>query len=94
MKTFLVTTHLVEGAAEKRAPFREAHLANLRRLHAEGHLLLGGALQNPLDAGVLVIRAATEDDARALLADDPYQTNGIWTKIAIREWSIVVGLPA
>ena len=92
MKTFLVTTYLVENAAEKRAPWREAHLANLRRLHTAGQLVLGGALQDPMDAGVLVLRAASKDEALALLADDPYQLNGVWTKITAREWSVVVGL--
>src|SRR4051812_26789159 len=91
MKTYAVFTHFVEGAAEKRAPHREAHLANLRDLHAAGKLVLGGALLDPLDSGLLVIRAENPAEIEALLATDPYATNGIWTKIVIREWNIVAG---
>ena len=91
MKTIAVFTYLVENAAEKRAPHREAHIDNLRRLHAQGVLLLGGALLNPLDTGLLIMRAETPAEIEELLADDPYAINGIWTKIVVREWSVVVG---
>lgn len=91
MKTFAVFTHFVENAAEKRAPFREAHLAHLRELHEKGVLILGGALQNPLDQGLLIIRAESESDIEQILANDAYAKNGVWTKIVIREWNVVVG---
>jgi uncharacterized protein YciI len=91
MKTFAVFTHFVEGVAEKRAPFREAHLANLRDLHAKGTLLIGGALVNPLDAGLLIIRAESPEEIEKLLSTDPYQVNGIWKRIECREWNVVVG---
>ncbi len=91
MKTFAVFTSFVENAAEKRAPHREAHLAHLRELHAAGTLVLGGALMDPMDAGLLVIRAETRAEIEELLAADSYAKNGIWTKIEIREWNVVVG---
>lgn len=91
MKTFAVTTHLVEGAAEKRAPFREAHLAHLREMHARGMLVMGGALIDPLDAGLLIIRAESREEIEKELATDSYAQNGVWTKIVVREWNVVVG---
>ena len=109
MKTYAVFTHFVEGAADKRAPHREAHLAHLRELHEKGVLILGGALQNPvpndgaagrasapyapnpLDRGLLVIRAESPEAIEELLAEDSYAKNGIWTRIEIREWTVVVG---
>ncbi|MFO0592130.1 MAG: YciI family protein [Polyangiaceae bacterium] len=94
MKTYAVFTHFVENAAEKRAPHREAHLAHLRELHAAGKLVLGGALQEPMDQGLLVFRAESKEEILALLATDSYAQNGIWTKIVIREWTVVVGNPA
>lgn len=94
MKTYAVFTHFVENAAEKRAPHREAHLAHLRELHASGKLVLGGALQDPMDAGLLIFRAESKEEIEAALATDSYAQNGIWTKIVIREWSVVVGNPA
>lgn len=91
MKTYAVFTHFTEGAAEKRAPHREAHLAHLRELHAQGMLLLGGALQNPMDAGLLILRAESPEEIEKVLAEDSYAKNGIWVRIEIREWSVVVG---
>ncbi len=91
MKTFAVFTQFVEGAAEKRAPFREAHLAHIRELHERGMLLMGGALQNPMDSGLLIFRAESPEQIEQTLANDSYAKNGIWTKIVVREWSVVVG---
>lgn len=91
MKTFAVMTHFVEGAAEKRAPFREAHLAHLREMHARGTLLMGGALLEPMDAGLLIVRAEGREEIEKELAIDAYAQNGIWTKIVVREWNVVVG---
>lgn len=91
MKTFAVFTYFVENAAEMRAPHREAHLAHLRELHEKGTLLLGGALIDPLDAGLLIMRADTKADIELILAGDAYARNGVWTKIVVREWNVVVG---
>ena len=91
MKTFAVFTYFVENVAEKRAPYREAHLAHLRELHEKGTLVLGGALLDPMDAGLLILRAAAREDIEAILASDAYAQNGIWTKIVVREWNVVVG---
>jgi len=61
----------------RRAPHREAHLAYLADWHADGRLLLGGAVGNPPDRGVLVF--AVEDPAavEAFAAQDPYVVNGL-----------------
>ena len=91
MKTFAVFTHFVENAAEKRAPHREAHLAHIRELHDKGMVLMGGALQNPLDSGLLIMRAESPEEIERTLANDSYAKNGVWTKIVVREWSVVVG---
>ncbi|MEZ4295490.1 MAG: YciI family protein [Polyangiaceae bacterium] len=91
MKTFAVTTHFVENVAEKRAPYREAHLAHLRELHARGMLLMGGALVDPMDCGLLIVRAETREEVEREIALDSYAQNGIWTSIVVREWNVVIG---
>lgn len=91
MKTFAVKTHFVEGVAEKRAPHREAHLAHLRAMHERGMLIMGGALLDPMDAGLLILRAETREEIERELAADSYAQNGIWTNIEVREWNVVVG---
>ena len=53
--------------AHEQAHFRE-HSAILKRLRDQGHLVLGARYS---DKGLLVLRAATDQDAHAMLADDP-----------------------
>lgn len=79
-----------EDAVEKRAPHRGAHLALALESEQRGELLLGGALADPVDGGVLAFaggRAVAEGFAHA----DPYVLNGIVTDWTVREWTVVVG---
>ena len=76
---------------ERRAPLRAAHLAYARQAVERGELVLGGALDDPVDGAVLLFkaesRAVAEDFARA----DPYVVNGLVTAWRVREWTTVVG---
>lgn len=78
-----------EDAVDKRAPYRAAHLALALESEQLGELLLGGALAEPVDGGVLAFagRAVAENFARA----DPYVLNGIVVDWTVREWTVVVG---
>lgn len=84
----------VADIGERRAPFREGHLALLRAAHEQGTLLMAGALQEPLDGAVLVF--ATDDRAvvEDFVAQDPYVQHGLVTAWRIRLWNVVVGRPA
>jgi uncharacterized protein YciI len=82
----------VDDIAERRAPFRNAHLALVRDLAARGTLLVAGALAEPVDGAVFVFAAA--DDASAVedfVAQDPYVKRGLVTGWRIRPWTLVVG---
>ncbi len=95
MKTFAVFTPFVEGVAEKRVPYREAHLAHLRDMGERGLLALGGALLNTEDQslvqGLLIARAENKSVIEEELKKDSYWVNGIWREITIYEWNVVVG---
>lgn len=91
LRTFAVIASYVEDAVARRAPYREAHLAYARALHAAGHMLLGGAFADPVDGVLIVYRAASRAQVEAWLADDPYVLAGLWPTITIREWTVVVG---
>ena len=77
-------------ALEKRAPHRSAHLAAARAAEQRGQLVLGGALADPLDGGVLVF-AGGREVAEAFATSDPYTQNGIVIDWTVREWTVVVG---
>jgi uncharacterized protein YciI len=84
----------VDDILERRAPFRDAHLALAREAHEQGVLLIAGALVDPVDGAVFVF---TTDD-RSIVADfvsrDPYVREGLVTQWRIRPWNVVIGLPA
>ncbi len=81
----------VEDVATKRTPYREQHLALVRKLHERGELLMAGAWANPLDGAALVFRVDSPKAVEGFVAADPYVRHGLVTRWRIREWSVAVG---
>ena len=52
--------------AERRMPFRAAHIAYARQAVARGDLVLGGALADPVDGAVLVFRGSSPRGPRGI----------------------------
>jgi uncharacterized protein YciI len=77
--------------AERRKPFRPAHLQHAREAVARGELVLGGAYANPIDGAVLLFRGDSPVAAEQFATSDPYVVNGIVKRWYIREWTTVVG---
>jgi uncharacterized protein YciI len=88
---YLMFYDVVDDYAEKRMPFRTAHIAYSRKAVARGDLVLGGALASPADGAVLVFRGSSPAVAEAFAAADPYVVNGVVRKWRVREWTTVVG---
>ena len=88
---YLLIYEVVPDYAERRAPFRPAHLAHARAAHARGELLLGGALADPVDGAVLLFQGDSPRAAEAFAASDPYVNQGLVTSWRVREWTTVVG---
>lgn len=93
LQLFAVVATYVPDAVTRRAPYRDAHLARARELHAQGHLLAAGALGEPIDGALLIFRARSADEVRAWLAEDPYVKAGLWPEITVRPWHVVIGAP-
>lgn len=87
---YLLLYDLVDQFAERRPPHRDAHLKLARTAAANGELLLGGALADPLDGAALVFKAADQSAAERFAANDPYVTAGLVTKWTVRTWTVVV----
>jgi hypothetical protein len=77
--------------AERRKPFRTAHLEHARAAVARGELVLGGAFANPIDGAVLLFRGNSPTAAEQFAKNDPYVVNGVVKRWYIREWTTVVG---
>jgi uncharacterized protein len=91
---YLMFYEVADDYAEKRMPFRAAHIAYARKAVARGDLVLGGALASPADGAVFVFRSSTPAAAEAFAAGDPYVVNGLVRKWRVREWTTVVGAQA
>ncbi len=81
----------VEDIADRRAPYREAHLSQARETAARGTLLLAGALAEPLDSAVFVFTADDRSAVEDFVGKDPYVREGLVTAWRIRPWTVVVG---
>jgi uncharacterized protein YciI len=75
---------------EKRAAVRPRHLDYLRRLHADGKLVMAGPVADASGA-LVVYRAADAAEAQQLVAEDPYTREGVSADATLREWTVVIG---
>jgi uncharacterized protein len=91
---YLLFYDVVDGYAERRIPYRQAHLACATRAVERGELVLGGALANPLDKAVLLFQGESADAVEAFAREDPYVVNGLVTRWYVREWNTVIGRDA
>lgn len=94
MKHFLLWYDVTTDYLELRATYRSAHLEQARAAEARGELVLGGALNNPVDAAVLLFRGETAEVAEQFARSDPYVRNGLVKEWRVREWTTVVGAGA
>ena len=81
------------GSAELRQTHRPSHLEGLEALERAGRLRQAGPMLD--DAGqpmgsVVFFEAADLAAARALAADDPYVTAGVFTRHEVHETKIVL----
>jgi uncharacterized protein YciI len=91
---YLLFYDVVDGYVERRRPFRAAHLAYAQPYVARGELLLGGALDEPVDGAVLLFQADGPDLVEAFARSDPYVLRGLVVHWRVRAWRTVVGAVA
>jgi hypothetical protein len=75
-----------EKALERRMASREAHLAGIQKMIAEGKALYGVAILNDQDqmaGSVLVVDYPSRADVDAWLAGEPYVVGDVWRKIDV-----------
>ncbi len=88
---YLLFYDVVPDYAERRVPFRAAHLAYAWAAVDRGELVLGGALADPVDGAVLLFDCDSPAPIEAFVAGDPYVINGLITNWRIRPWTTVAG---
>jgi uncharacterized protein len=91
MGHFVLVYDVVDNFAQRRAPFRDAHLRLLRDANAHGLIVFSGPLGDPPDGALMVFRAESAAPVEAFARADPYVIEGLVTVWRVRPWNIVVG---
>ncbi|HTO30335.1 MAG TPA: YciI-like protein [Pararhizobium sp.] len=84
------------NALQLRMDTRPEHVAFLNDLNAKGVLKVAGPFLD--DAGkpngsLVVIKAETIEEARAIAAEDPYAKAGLFAHVDIKPWNWVFNNP-
>jgi uncharacterized protein len=91
---YLLLYDVASDYLERRAAFRDEHLALGWQAHERGELVLGGALAEPADGAVLLFRGDSPAAAEAFARADPYVRHGLVTRWRVRPWTTVIGADA
>ncbi len=70
---------------ERRAEFRNEHLALAWQGQERGEVVLGGALADPADTGLLLFQCDSPVAAERFAQNDPYVKNGLVTRWRVRK---------
>lgn len=79
--------------AAKIAEVRPAHREYLKKLLDSGNLAISGPFTDDR-GGLLVYEAETQEDAEALLRDDPFAKAGVFVSWTMRGWRVIMANPA
>ena len=79
---------------ERRAAFRNEHLRLAWEGIERGEVILGGAVGDPADSGMLLFQSDSPAAAERFANADPYVKNGLVTRWRVRLWTTVVGKDA
>lgn len=81
------------GDMEARSRVRPRHLDYMNRLHAEGAVVMAGPVGEGTGA-MVVYQAASPEEVRRLVEEDPYAIEGVAVESSLREWNVVIGSQA
>jgi uncharacterized protein len=79
----------VENMAERRVPYREAHLKRIGAEREAGRVVMAGALGDPPHGAAIVFKDVDPADIEAFAAEDPYVTAGLVTTRRVERWNVV-----
>ena len=85
MARFVLWGTYCADALEKRAPYRDEHLARLQSLKEQGTLVTLGPTEGSTHV-FGIFEADSLDVVRTLVEDDVYWKQGIWTALEVYPW--------
>jgi uncharacterized protein YciI len=79
----------VPDLADRRGPYREEHLALIRRWHEDGRIRIAGALGDPPHTALIALSAGDPAEAEGFVAEDPYVAAGLVREWRVEPWAVV-----
>jgi uncharacterized protein len=79
----------VEGIAERRGPYRDAHLRRIAAEREAGRVVMAGALGDPPHGAAIAFRGVDPAHIEQFAASDPYVEAGLVTARRIEPWNVV-----
>jgi uncharacterized protein len=83
----------VPDILERRAAYREAHLAHLAEWHERGDLVIAGAVGDPPVGALFAFELDEVARVEEFVAADPYVIAGLVKSSTIEPWTIVAHRP-
>lgn len=90
---FVIIGHDAPDAREKRPHVRPAHLAHLAPFDAAGRIRLAGPLLDKTGS-LIVLEAESLAEVWAIVARDPYVTEGVFNRVEVKPFQQVLPAPA
>lgn len=90
---FVIIGHDAPDGQAKRKLHRQAHLDRMDALNKAGKVLLAGPLTDGAGS-LIVIEAASLEEAKAFAAGDPYVTQGVFARYEVHPFMQVYPAPS
>jgi len=96
---YAIISEDVENSLPLRAKARDAHLARMRELLADGRVLIAGPhpaidAEEPGEAGfsgsLVVVDFSSLEEATAWANEDPYVTTGVYANVVVKPFKLVL----
>jgi uncharacterized protein len=79
----------VEDILERRAPYREAHLAGIRAEREAGRVVMAGALGDPPHGAVIVFGEVETEAIEHFARSDPYVRAELVAAWRVEPWNVL-----
>lgn len=79
----------VDGMVDRRAPYRDEHLARIRAQADAGRIVMAGGLGDPVHGGAIVFRGVPPAEIEEFARADPYTEAGLVTSWRVELWNVV-----
>ncbi len=88
---FILTYQTVNRFNDRKRRYRAEHLTLVKSYHAEGKLIMAGALLEPNDAALFIFRCESAEEVEVFVQLDSYVQKNLVMSYDIRPWSVAIG---